>query len=137
MQTVSHFFRELRSRGVFGTAAIYMVAAWVLGPTYALAGRAEDALRVAAEMSVDPGPKDRLHLAFTYAALGDYDEAMNWFEICYETRVDWLPWIALEQGYGGILIEIRTDPRFQDLIEKLNLSNLTTSINETRQRCVR
>ena len=38
---------------------------WSLGPSYARAGRIEDALIVAAEMSVDPGPKDMLHLAFT------------------------------------------------------------------------
>ena len=95
---------------------------WALGPTYASAGREVDALKVAAEMSVDPGPKDKLFLAFTFAALGDFDEAMRWFEICYETRVDWLPWIVLKQSYGGILEEIRKDPRFQSLIERLRLS---------------
>jgi TolB-like protein/Flp pilus assembly protein TadD len=96
---------------------------WALGPTYAMAGHHEDALRLAAEMSVNPGPKDRLHLAFTYAGLGDFDEAMRWFEVCYETRTDWLPWIALEQTYGGTLEGIREDPRFQSLIKKLNLSH--------------
>ena len=30
MIIVSRFFRELRRRGVFGTAAIYVVAGWVL-----------------------------------------------------------------------------------------------------------
>lgn len=95
---------------------------WALGPSYAMTGRVEDALRIASEMSVNPGPKDRLHLAFTYAALGDFDEAMRWFEICYETRTDWLPWIALEQTYGGMLEGIRQDPRFQSLIERLKLS---------------
>lgn len=98
---------------------------WALGPTYAMAGRVEDALRIAAEMSVDPGPKDRLHLAFTYAGLGDSDQAMHWFEICFETRTDWLPWIAVEQTYGGMLEDIRDDPRFQALIEKLNLGQYT------------
>jgi tetratricopeptide (TPR) repeat protein len=99
---------------------------WALGPTYAMAGRVEDALRITTEMSADPGPKDRLHMAFTYAGLGDFDEAMRWFEICYETRTDWLPWIALEQTYGGMLEGIREDARFQSLIEKLNLSHYST-----------
>ncbi len=94
---------------------------WTLGPAYAMAGRVEDALRIASEMSVDPGPKDRLHIAFTYAGLGDFDAAMNWFELCYETRVDWLLWIALEHSFGGVLEGIREDPRFQSLIEKLDL----------------
>jgi TolB-like protein/tetratricopeptide (TPR) repeat protein len=96
---------------------------WALGPTYAMAGREEEALRIAAEMSVDPGPKERLHLAFTYAGLGDFDKSMRWFELCYENRSGWLPWIALEQTYGGVLEEIRKDPRFQSLIEKLKLSH--------------
>lgn len=96
---------------------------WALGPSYAMAGRVEDALRIAAEMSVDPGPKERLHLAFTYAGLGDFDEAMRWFELCYENRSGWLPWIALEQTYGGVLEGIREDPRFQSLIDKLKLSH--------------
>ena len=99
---------------------------WALGPTYAMAGRVEDALRITTEMSADPGPKDRLHMALTYAGLGDFDEAMRWFEICYETRTDWLPWIALEQTYGGMLEGIREDARFQSLIEKLNLSHYST-----------
>jgi TolB-like protein/tetratricopeptide (TPR) repeat protein len=101
---------------------------WALGPTYASAGREADALKVAAEMSVDPGPKDRLFLAFTYAALGDFDEAMRWFEICFEieTRTDWLPWIALDQSFGGVLEGIREDPRFQSLIKKLNLAHYST-----------
>jgi hypothetical protein len=30
MSIASHFFGELRRRGVFGTTAIYVVAAWVL-----------------------------------------------------------------------------------------------------------
>jgi hypothetical protein len=94
---------------------------WALGATYAVAGREADALIIAAELSVDPGPKDRLFLAFTYAALGDFDEAIRWFEICYETRTDWLPWIVLEQSFGGVLEGIREDPRFQSLIEKLDL----------------
>ena len=94
---------------------------WSLGPTYAIAGRVEDALAIAAEMSVDPGPKDMLHLAFIYSGLGDYDEAMRWFELCFETRVDWLPWIAVEQTYGGTLKDIRKDSRFKSLIKKLNL----------------
>lgn len=93
---------------------------WALGPAYAMAGRTEDALLIAAEMSVAPGPKDKLHLAFTYAGLGDFDAAMQWFELCYTTRADWLPWIVLEGSYGGVLEDIRPDPRFQALVEKLD-----------------
>jgi len=101
---------------------------WALGPAYAVAGRLDDALGVVAEMSVDPGPKDRLHIAFVYSGLGDFDKAMHWLDICYETRVDWLPWIALDQSYGGMLEAIRKDPRFQSLIEKLKIPSPPTDV---------
>jgi TolB-like protein/tetratricopeptide (TPR) repeat protein len=100
---------------------------WSLGPTYARAGRIEDALIVAAEMSADPGPKDMLHLAFTYAELGDIDEAMRWLELCFKVKTDWLPWIALEQSYGGALTGIREDSRFKSLIERLRLTQSTAN----------
>lgn len=94
---------------------------WALGTTYAVAGRTGDALRVIEEMIADPGPKDKLFTAFTYAGLGDFDQAMQWLETCYAERVDWLPWIALDQGYGGMLEGIRSDARFQDLIGRLDI----------------
>lgn len=99
---------------------------WALGPTYAMAGRVEDALGIAAAMSTDPGPKDRLHLALTYAGLGDFDQAMDWFDLCLEIRADWLPWIVLEQAYGGVLVGISEEPRFQALIEELSLEPIPT-----------
>lgn len=97
---------------------------WALGPSYAMAGRREDALQIAAAMSESQMPKDKLHLAFLHAGLGDHDEAMWVLESCYETRVDWLPWIANNNAFGGVLAPLRDDPRFQALIKKMNLSHL-------------
>lgn len=97
---------------------------WALGPSYAMAGRREDALRIAAVLTESPMPKDKLHLAFIYAGLGDFDEAMRVLESCFETRVDWLPWIANYNAFGGVLEPLRDDSRFRALVEKLNLSHL-------------
>lgn len=94
---------------------------WGLGPTYAIADREEDALRVIEAMSANPAPKDNLFIAVSYSALGDADQAMHWLERCYALRLDWLPWIALLAGYGGVLEELRQDPRFQALVDKLNI----------------
>lgn len=94
---------------------------WALGPTYALTGRPKEAERIAREMAVDPGPKDKLFIALTHAALGDIDQAMHWFEICYESRVDWLPWIVLSRGYAGVDEALLGNPRFQALIARLDL----------------
>ncbi len=96
---------------------------WALGPSYAMAGRREDALQIAAVLTESPMPKDKLHLAFIYAGLGDFDEAMRVLESCFETRVDWLPWIANYNAYGGVLEPLRDDPRFRALVKKLNLSH--------------
>lgn len=94
---------------------------WALGPTYALTGRREAAERIASDMARDPGPKDKLFLALTHTALGDRDEGMHWFEICYQSRVDWLPWVAISRGYAGVDDDLLADPRFQALIARLNI----------------
>lgn len=94
---------------------------WALGSAYAVAGRDDDARRVIAEMTAAPGPKEKLFIAIAYATLGDFDQAMDWLESCYETRVDWLPWIATRNGYGQGLESLRNDPRFQALIGRFGL----------------
>jgi TolB-like protein/Flp pilus assembly protein TadD len=94
---------------------------WALGPTYAMAGRREEAVGIVEKMLVDPGPKDLLHAALTYAALGDTDEAVRRLEIAYEARVDWFPWIAVFNSYGSALEGLRDDPRFQALVARLDL----------------
>jgi len=94
---------------------------WGLGPSYAMAGRTEDALRIAATMDENALPKDLLHVAFVYAGLGDADEAIRRLEIAYEARVDWFPWIASHNGYGGVLEGMRDNPRFQDVLARLDL----------------
>ncbi len=100
---------------------------WSLGPTYAMAGWHDEALSIAEAMKVNPGPKDRLHLAFTYAALGDIDNAMLWLESSYENRVDWLPWIGIGNSFGGALEGIRDKPRFQAFLAKLKLPSAAST----------
>lgn len=92
-----------------------------LGPTLAMAGRRDEAVALAEAMLADPDPKDLLHAAFVYTALGENDEAIRRLEVAYEARVDWFPWIASHNGYGGVLEGMRDDPRFVDLIARLDL----------------
>jgi TolB-like protein/tetratricopeptide (TPR) repeat protein len=96
---------------------------WSLGPTYGLAGRIEDARTVAAEMESDPTPRDLLHLALTYSAMGEVDTAVDWLERAFEARSDWLPWIVLDNAYGGSVEPMRSHPRYQALVARLNLPN--------------
>jgi TolB-like protein/Flp pilus assembly protein TadD len=106
---------------------------WAMGPTYGLAGRHEDALKIAALMAVDPSPRDMLHLALTYSAMGDIDEAIRWLEISFDNRADWLPWIVLKHSYGGAVEPMRDDPRFKALIERLNLTPQKETLIATNQ----
>ena len=94
---------------------------WAIGPTYAMAGRHDDARRIAELMATNPTPRDTLHLALTYSAMGEIDEALRWLEISYDNRSDWLPWMAFENSYGGAVEPMRDDPRFKAIMQKLNL----------------
>jgi len=94
---------------------------WALGPSYAMAGRRDDALRIVEVMDERALPKDLLHAAFVYAALGDSDEAIRRLEQTFDARVDWFPWIVVPNAYGGVLEGLRDDPRFQQIVARLNL----------------
>lgn len=94
---------------------------WAAGITYGLAGRRADAERMIVAMRRTLTEKDELHIALTYAALGEVDEAMRWFDVAYENRSDWLPWVALPHAYGGALEPIRDEPRFRALVDALAL----------------
>lgn len=94
---------------------------WGLGPSYAMAGRRDDALRIVEVMDERALPKDILHAAFVYAALGDRAEAIRRLEQSYDARVDWFPWIVCPNAYGGVLEDLRDDPRFRQLVARLDL----------------
>lgn len=94
---------------------------WALGPSYAMAGRRDDALRIVEVMDERALPKDVLHAAFVYAALGDREEAVRRLEQSYAARVDWFPWIVVPNAYGGVLEGLREDPQFQQIVARLDL----------------
>ena len=90
---------------------------WGLGQTYALAGRHDEARTIAAELAMNPGPKDILMLGSIHALLGEKDEAFRWVEAAYEARVDWFPWLANPSLVGAL----RGEPRFDEIVARLNL----------------
>ena len=94
---------------------------WAIGPTYAMAGRHDDARRIADLKTAARTPRDMMHLALTYSAKGDLDEALRWLELSYDNRSDWLPWMAFENSYGGAVEPMRDHPRFKAIMQKLNL----------------
>jgi serine/threonine-protein kinase len=89
----------------------------LLGETYALAGRREEALQVAREVEAQPvsGIVDGEGLFCLYAALGNREEALRWLE--YEPPSFSLPWVwALPQGET-----LRDDPRYRAVFRRMNL----------------
>ena len=54
-------------------------------------------------------------IAWDYLRAGAYDLAIDWFEQAYEKHEPGLPYIS------GIGDPLRSDPRFQDLLRKMNL----------------
>lgn len=86
----------------------------LLGIAYAHAGKREEALEIAERLDVS-------RAWFTvqiYAALGEKSKALDLLEGCYRDRVPVLPWIRV---HGGEYDALRDEPRFQDLLKKMNL----------------
>ena len=89
-----------------------------LGRTYAMAGRQDEARHVLAELGADPTPWDTWFIAQIYAVLGEKDEAFRWLEAAFEPhRHPYLPWSRHPSAFKPL----HDDPRFQDLLRRLNL----------------
>jgi len=91
-----------------------------LGVAYALAGQKDKALEIAAEMEAQNMRWHTWGLADIYSALGDKDKAIYWLEEAYKLRHDFIPWIKNNPYYN----KLADDPRFQDLVERLNLPEI-------------
>lgn len=91
---------------------------WNLGHTYALAGRKEEALAVAAELESQPKMWHSWGLAEIYTALGDKDKAFYWLEEAFRQRNPYIQWIKKNPHFNSL----SDDSRFIDLAKRLNLS---------------
>ena len=55
-------------------------------------------------------------MAFLQAELGNLDEAFRWLDEAYGLRDSYLLWIKTSPDYDPL----RSDPRFQDLLRRMN-----------------
>jgi TolB-like protein/DNA-binding winged helix-turn-helix (wHTH) protein/Tfp pilus assembly protein PilF len=60
-----------------------------------------------------------LGLAQLSARLGDTNQTMVWLERAYQERIPWLLNLNVEPAFDSV----RSDPRFQDLLRRLNLAS--------------
>jgi tetratricopeptide (TPR) repeat protein len=92
---------------------------WMLGHAYAVAGKnaearqiLDDLHRLAENQYVLP-----YGFALIHVGLGENDAALEWLEKAFEDRNSWMPYLQVEPR----LDPLRSDPRFQDLLHRMNL----------------
>ncbi|MEN8192030.1 MAG: protein kinase [Bacteroidota bacterium] len=90
---------------------------WALGQTYALAGRVDEAIEVAAELESQPKVWDTWGIAEIYAALDEKDKAFHWLEEAFKQRHPYIQWIKKNPSLKSLF----DDSRFYDLAQRLNL----------------
>jgi serine/threonine protein kinase/tetratricopeptide (TPR) repeat protein len=89
-----------------------------LARIYAMAGRSDEAMQVLAELEADHTPWDTWYIALIYVALGEKDDAFRWLEAAYgPPNHPYLPWMSCAPGFKPL----RDDPRFSDLLRRMNL----------------
>jgi TolB-like protein/DNA-binding winged helix-turn-helix (wHTH) protein len=87
---------------------------WVL----AVSGRRKEArelinrlIRLSKRQYIDP-----VFIALTYAGLGENNKALEWLEMGYRMRSRWMIYLKVVKE----LDPLRPDPRFQDLLHRMN-----------------
>jgi tetratricopeptide (TPR) repeat protein len=90
-----------------------------LGWVYALSGRRGEALEIARKLKAVAAsdPEVAEALARVYGALGDKNQAFLWLEKAYQMD----PRVLLELKRVPELGSLRSDPRFRDLLRRMNL----------------
>lgn len=89
-----------------------------LGYTYGVTGKREKALEILNHY-LELSKKEYIwnaNVAIIYLGLGEKDKAFEWFEKSYEQREGWMTMLKVEPFFDSL----RSDPRFQDLLERMN-----------------
>jgi TolB-like protein/DNA-binding winged helix-turn-helix (wHTH) protein/Flp pilus assembly protein TadD len=100
-----------------------------LAHVYAVSGKKAKAEKILNELKQKiTGNNLSYQIADVYIGLGQQDQAFEWLEKAYEDRSGWLTWIAIEPK----LDPLRSDPRFADLLRRMNLPSSEPSIKLRR-----
>jgi tetratricopeptide (TPR) repeat protein len=87
---------------------------------YGVAGRPQEAVKIIRQLQ----QYSRTHYVFpsifarAYLAAGYKEQALTWFERAYDEKDPWLFWLKV----SPILDPLRSEPRFQALLRKVNYS---------------
>jgi serine/threonine protein kinase/Tfp pilus assembly protein PilF len=93
-----------------------------LGYAYALAGKEGDAQAVINNLIKQSRGRylSPYYVALVYVGLGKKDQAFEWLEEAYKQRARELPWMRVDPMFDSL----RSDPRFRDLLSRMNLPPL-------------
>ena len=101
-----------------GTGELPLMDA-ALGLAYAVSGKKGLTLKLADQFK--EAAKKRYipptYFGMLFAGLGDKDKALEWLEKAFQERADGLTWLNVEP----MMDEVRTDARFQELIQRIGL----------------
>jgi tetratricopeptide (TPR) repeat protein len=109
---------ELEKALVFNKRQPFILGS--LAHAYARAGQREQALKVVTELRRIEGEKPGyapFGMIWAHAGLGDKEQAFAYLERAYAERAGRMVWLNVD-----LLLEpLRSDPRFQDLVRRMNL----------------
>ena len=91
---------------------------------YARAGQRDEALKLVGELKRIQAERGNIRLfgiIWAYAGLGDKEQAFAWLETAYEERRDRMAWLNVDP----FLELLRPDPRFQDLVRRMDFPTKT------------
>ncbi len=102
----------------FGGSPVILAS---LGRLYGLSGRRSEALHVIEELSEMRKQRyiPAINIAGVYAGLGEPDQAFEWLERAYQERNSALTSL----GVNSALDNLRSDSRFDDLLERVGLAH--------------
>ena len=90
-----------------------------LGHAYAVAGKISEARRMLSELqAAPPAQVSSFLIASIYAGLGEKDKAFEYLQKAYDEKADRISYLNADPR----LKPLRTDPRFQQMLQRLGLS---------------
>ena len=87
-----------------------------LGHVYALMGNRREAQKLLDAARSDP--LRTYDVAYIYLGLGQKDQALEWLEKTYQAR---FPWLAFQIKLDPRLNSLRSNPRFQDVLQRMGV----------------
>src|SRR5438477_1649082 len=94
-----------------------LAVSW-LGHAYAVSGRKGEALKIIAQLKRRPKVDYAYYVALIYAGLGEKDQAFQWLQKAFEAHDGAMAVIQAEP----MLDDLRSDPRYRDLLRRMKLT---------------